>query len=56
MLILDEGRSALDGENERKVLDAVALERKPTVLVVTPELEAMGPCDRIVVVGTWEGE
>ena len=52
MLILDEGMSALDGENERKVLDAVrALERKPTVLMVTHELEVMRACDRIVVVG-----
>lgn len=47
-----EGMSTLDGENERKVLDAVrALERKPTVSMATPKLEVMRACDRIVVVG-----
>jgi ATP-binding cassette, subfamily B (MDR/TAP), member 1 len=52
VLILDEATSALDGENEGMILDAVrALERKPTVLMVTHKLEVMRACDRIVVVG-----
>jgi ATP-binding cassette subfamily B (MDR/TAP) protein 1 len=61
VLILDEGTSALDGENEGVVLDAVrslvsspsrSSRRKPTVLMVTHKLEVMRLCDRIVVLGS----
>jgi ATP-binding cassette subfamily B (MDR/TAP) protein 1 len=59
LLILDEFTSALDGETEGAVLDAVralvsspshsSSKRKPTVLMVTHKLEVMRLCDRIVV-------
>lgn len=59
VLILDEGTSALDGENEGVVLDAVralvsppSKGKKPTVLMVTHKLEVMRLCDRIVVLGS----
>jgi ABC-type transport system involved in cytochrome bd biosynthesis fused ATPase/permease subunit len=46
MLILNEGTSVLDGDNEG-MLDAVrALERKPTVLLVMHKLEVMRACDQ----------
>ena len=59
VLLIDEGTSALDGENEGVVLDAVRAlvssekvrSRKRTVMMVTHKLEVMRLCDRIVVVG-----
>ena len=60
VLILDEGTSALDGENESVVLDAVRAltssgsmkRRRPTVLMVTHKLEVMRLCHRIIVLGS----
>ena len=59
LLLIDEGTSALDGENEGVVLDAVralvsserSRRRKRTVMMVTHKLEVMRLCDRVVVVG-----
>jgi ATP-binding cassette subfamily B (MDR/TAP) protein 1 len=55
VLILDEGTSPLDGENEGVVWDAVralvSSPRRPTVVMVTHKLEVMRLCDRIVVLG-----
>ena len=64
VLMLDEGTSALDGENEGVVLDAVRelvgesgrgrgrRRRRPTVVMVTHKIEVMRLCDRLVVLGS----
>ncbi|ORX39720.1 P-loop containing nucleoside triphosphate hydrolase protein [Kockovaella imperatae] len=49
ILILDECTSALDGENERAILDTIGrVKETRTTIFITHSLEAMKRCDRVI--------
>ncbi|KAF5373490.1 hypothetical protein D9615_009430 [Tricholomella constricta] len=57
VLVLDECTSALDGENQKVVLEAVAKvasEGGRTTVMVTHKLQVMKMCDRVIVVADGE--